>query len=224
MTNETDPGAVDDYPSLELCVQFSEDGQHIRKWSRIPFDDGTCFYSHPASQSQPAATVQEVGREAHRIVSQIAISEFPGKTYSDRLANAQTVLAALTAEPAAKAGDAVATVRTIETVTGDFMTEPGEPFYRIELNGYCADFDHEEAAKNFAAQINALALPSPQPDMGSGEAIGLIGEASFAEVVDCDFWSLQLHFGKGDDARDKMRAVSDALRSAAARTGSDQGG
>ncbi|EPR09803.1 hypothetical protein M527_06655 [Sphingobium indicum IP26] len=37
------------YPSLELCVQFSEDGRHIRKWSRLPFDGGTSLYSHPAS-------------------------------------------------------------------------------------------------------------------------------------------------------------------------------
>ncbi|WP_157092809.1 hypothetical protein [Sphingomonas hankookensis] len=37
------------FPSLELCVQFSDDGQHIRKWSRLPFDGGTCLYSHPAS-------------------------------------------------------------------------------------------------------------------------------------------------------------------------------
>ena len=46
-------------------------------------------------------------------------------------------------------------VRKIETVTGDFYTEQGEPFWRIELGGYCADFDHEAAANNFASIIAA---------------------------------------------------------------------
>lgn len=36
-------------PSLELCVQFSDDGQHIRKWSRLPFDGCERLYSHPAA-------------------------------------------------------------------------------------------------------------------------------------------------------------------------------
>lgn len=52
--------------------------------------------------------------------------------------------------------NAQVTVREIETVTGDFLTEAGEPFYRIEIDGYCADFDHLEAAENFAAAINQM--------------------------------------------------------------------
>jgi hypothetical protein len=44
--------------------------------------------------------------------------------------------------------------REIETVTGDFHTEPGKPFYRVEIDGYCADFDYREAAENFAQAIN----------------------------------------------------------------------
>ena len=47
--------AMREHPSLELCVQFSDDGQHIRKWSRLPFDGGTNFYSHP----MPAATCND---------------------------------------------------------------------------------------------------------------------------------------------------------------------
>lgn len=39
------------HPSLELCVQFSDDGKHIRKWSRVPFEGGECLYSHPASDN-----------------------------------------------------------------------------------------------------------------------------------------------------------------------------
>lgn len=42
------------YPSLEMCVIFSDDG-HIRKWSRDPFEGGECLYSHPATHS-PAPT------------------------------------------------------------------------------------------------------------------------------------------------------------------------
>jgi len=46
-------------------------------------------------------------------------------------------------------------VREVETVTGDFGTEPGTPFYRIEIGGYCADFDCREGAQNFANAIQA---------------------------------------------------------------------
>lgn len=44
-------------------------------------------------------------------------------------------------------------VKEIETVTGDFLTETGAPFYRIEIDGYCADFDYRDSAENFAAAI-----------------------------------------------------------------------
>ena len=47
-------------------------------------------------------------------------------------------------------------VRKIDTVTGDFGQDEGEPFWRVEIGGYCADFDHELAARNFAAAIAAL--------------------------------------------------------------------
>lgn len=48
----------------------------------------------------------------------------------------------------------IATVEKVETVTGDFHTEPGEPFWRVVVGEYVADFDYEEAAKNFAGAIN----------------------------------------------------------------------
>ena len=59
----TPPQSQPVYPSLELCVQFSDDGQHIRKWSRLPFDGGTNLYSHPP-QSQPNA--DQAGGNAER--------------------------------------------------------------------------------------------------------------------------------------------------------------
>ncbi|MFD1104193.1 hypothetical protein [Sphingobium olei] len=71
-------------------------------------------------------------------------------------------------------------VRQIETVTGDFMQEPGEPFWRIEINGYCAEFDSELAAKNFADQINALSAPA-QPVSADTQAKSII--ANLAAVV-----------------------------------------
>lgn len=61
-------------------------------------------------------------------------------------------LAAQAHEPSAD----VVEVRKVETVTGDFMQDEGEPFWRIEIGGYCADFDHEQAARNFAAAIAAM--------------------------------------------------------------------
>ncbi|WP_156367228.1 hypothetical protein, partial [Novosphingobium sp. KN65.2] len=63
----------------------------------------------------------------------------------------------------AQQSEPVAVVREIETVTGDYLTDPGEPFYRIEFGGYCADFSYREAAENFAAQINALVANPPHP-------------------------------------------------------------
>lgn len=54
----------------------------------------------------------------------------------------------------------------VETVTGDFMQEPGEPFWRIEIGGYCADFDHEQGAINFAAAINRLAHSQTETQEG----------------------------------------------------------
>lgn len=57
-------GEGEAYPSLELCVQFTDDGQHIRKWSRLPFDGGECLYSHPAPKAHPPAAEPVGLREA----------------------------------------------------------------------------------------------------------------------------------------------------------------
>ena len=64
----------------------------------------------------------------------------------------RAAIAAQAHEPSAD----VVEVRKVETVTGDFMQDEGEPFWRIEIGGYCADFDHEQAARNFAAAIAAM--------------------------------------------------------------------
>lgn len=58
-------GRGDGYQSLELCVQFSECGQHICKWSRLPFDGGTDFYSCLATpQLDPRDAVVKELQEA----------------------------------------------------------------------------------------------------------------------------------------------------------------
>lgn len=99
----------------------------------------------------------------------------------------------------------VATVREIETVTGDFLNEPGQPFYRIEINGYCADFDYREAAENFAAAINEAAhqwqpietAPYNMPvRIKAGEMTflaRLLPNASMTEdEEDCDQWQAEI--------------------------------
>lgn len=71
----------------------------------------------------------------------------------------------------------------------------------------------------FAVQLSDFLASQPT---SAEDAVSLAGrlealaggvEAIFAETVDGRGWSLELLFGKGDDARDRMRAVSDALRS-----------
>ena len=62
----------------------------------------------------------------------------------------------------------IATVEMIETVTGDFYTEPGEPIWLVMVGEYCADFDSEQAARNFASAIN-LAAQSGEGRSGAGE-------------------------------------------------------
>jgi len=51
-----------------------------------------------------------------------------------------------------------------------------------------------------------------EPIEADREGGTLESQAIFAETVDNGGWSLTLHFGKGDDARDQMRRVSDYLR------------
>jgi hypothetical protein len=80
---------------------------------------------------------------------------------------ARNILNELLASPVARVP--AITVKKIETVTGDYMIDPGEPFWRIEINGYCADFDYEQAAENFASAIRALFTASPSDRSGEGK-------------------------------------------------------
>lgn len=83
------------------------------------------------------------------------------------------IIRALPARLTAQSGEQqscepIATVEMIETVTGDFYTEPGEPIWRVMVGEYCADFDFEQAARNFASAIN-LAAQSGEGRSGAGE-------------------------------------------------------
>ena len=67
----------------------------------------------------------------------------------------------------------IVVVERIETVAGDFGTEPGEPFWRVRIGEQCADFDFELAARNFASAIHgaaALTLSALSGDAGEGES------------------------------------------------------
>lgn len=88
-------------------------------------------------------------------------------------------------------------VRMVETVTGDFYSEPGEPFWRIEIDGYCADFDSEGAAQNFASRINYLvrraaiaAMPAPS-DHAAGRREGIEEAVKCAETTPREYiWNI----------------------------------
>ena len=53
-------------------------------------------------------------------------------------------------------------VQRIDRVSYDTgYREPAEPMWRVQVSGYCADFETETAANNFHAAITALAASSP---------------------------------------------------------------
>jgi hypothetical protein len=87
---------------------------------------------------------------------------------ADQLLEVWRLLASLTPPGSKPASDdgrgALVEAKKIETVAGDFYNEPGEPFWRVEIDSYCADFDFELAARNFADAINrrlsALSTPA----------------------------------------------------------------
>jgi hypothetical protein len=84
------------FPSLELCVQFSDNGQHIRKWSRFPFEGGECLYSHPAPKV--ASDTAPGMREVEDIIRTLANSWEIGMSACD-VERAADEIAALSASP-----------------------------------------------------------------------------------------------------------------------------
>jgi hypothetical protein len=118
-------------------------------------------------------------------------------------------------QSASPASEVRVEVRKVETVTGDFVTEPGEPFWRIEINGYCADFDHEQAARNFAAQIKALPPSSgaAQQDAGAVRRCTVCTAivASYPEGMCCHCRELPWPVENGDPATPDASSGREAL-------------
>ncbi|WP_406871591.1 hypothetical protein WHT83_14825 [Aminobacter sp. P9b] len=68
------------------------------------------------------------------------------------------------AERIGPANDSVASVERVECVSYDTGYEmPADPIWRVEIDGYCADFDFETAARNFAAAINRRSALAGEP-------------------------------------------------------------
>lgn len=40
----------EEYPKLEIFIQFSDCGQHIRRWSRFAFDGATAYHTEPVRE------------------------------------------------------------------------------------------------------------------------------------------------------------------------------
>lgn len=98
-------------------------------------------------------------------------------------------------------------VREIETVTGDFLTDPGRPFWRIEINGFCADFDYPEVAENFRDAIEAFADEARLAERKEASRVRELLVAFFGELTN------------GDRNRENCLSINhDALVTLVART------
>lgn len=87
----------------------------------------------------------------------------------------------------------VARKLTVERVEMEDWSEgysaPADPIWRIVINGYCADFPTETAARNFANAIGALAPVSVAEAVKVPEIAALVKAVEpFAEA-----WGLALH-------------------------------
>ena len=102
-------------------------------------------------------TIEELKHEMRRGLSALLL-EAPADVVRDLSALVAAVVDAqderLRAVQAATAATPIEPIEMEDWSKG--YAEPAEPIWRITLNGYCADFPSEGAARNFAAQIAAL--------------------------------------------------------------------
>lgn len=204
MSNETNPGAVAEdmqrgADALRYLLNWADTNTRVKTIMKTFTSDGVTTQDRLerlwtalslAAQSQPAATVQEVGREAELIALVKAIAVEAQKAGLDVMhmlhSSSCAALAALTAEPAAKAGDA-----GVQGEDGDFMEKMVAKRRYLLLASYCGGeancsdtrpcddclamcnvFKVDDANPTYERELGPapVAPPSPQPDMGSGEA------------------------------------------------------
>lgn len=169
MSNETNPGTVENQIADIIAAKVSSprlEDESLRVAHQLDqIEAARAIVDLLAAQSQPAATVQEVGREAELIALVKAIAVEAQKAGLDVMhmlhSSSCAALAALIAEPAAKAGDA------------------DENYKRGIYDAKCwlRDQQHKNppdslwhAAAILADRMDVALLgnsPSPQPDMGS---------------------------------------------------------
>lgn len=184
MSNETNPGTVIGRNMAAHSIQFGNGNRVFMKITadgELIVNDATeaakalkaewdkLFPERPAAHSQPAATVQEAIDFKYWLMDAARILRSNG---TDTHASwVEKALAALTAEPAAKAGDADDALGKLKHklwmiichASGGRLSKPED--VDRSVNDICVQItakvnDAYEAGKQVAA-------PSPQPDMGS---------------------------------------------------------
>ena len=75
--------------------------------------------------------------------------------------------------------------KRVETVTGDLWLDEGEPLWRVDIDGFCIDFEHAGAAASVAAAINARIARAASGSAGSDilEEIAMETDAAGIEDV-----------------------------------------
>ena len=218
MTNETNPGTVEACPFCDAAMSHCSDKDGEFWMHPGTVTDGDCFMSGQgiflrqltawntrAAQSQPAATVQEVGREVTKdvlasLVAALSIlnrahaeHKEPRKVVSsdamfaqmlkDYEASVVRARAALTAEPAAKAGRPAVPSKNgflsfwyknyrgelSERVVIPVRIYHGSTEWHPDPQWLMEAWDMEKDAIRAFAMSDMQAPPSPQPDMGSGK-------------------------------------------------------
>lgn len=96
-----------------------------------------------------------------------------------------------------------ATVAAVETVPIDhpFSDEKTDPYWRIEIDGYCVDFDYQEAANNIANAINGRIRRALNAAPGREEGIEAAAQDIAAErrrQVEVEGWTPE-HDDEHDD-------------------------
>ena len=208
MTNETDPGTVEPCPFCAAAMSHCSDKDGEFWMHPGVVTDGHCFMSGQgifprqlaawntrAAQSQPAATVQEVGPLSDAEILDIAANPICspcspwwlkddvllGDVQQAALSFARAIESALTAEPAAKAGRPAVPSQNgflsfwyknyrgelAERVVIPVRIYHGSTEWHPDPQWLMEAWDMEKDAIRAFAMSDMQAPPLPQPDMGS---------------------------------------------------------